>query len=140
MTGTTTVAVTTVAATTSSAHGGYSRSPQSPRLPNPSKEVLVFVRIARFEGGDPSKVDETISRVRSMMEEGPTPPGLESARRSMMLVDRRSGTGLGVTFFDSEEDMRRGDQALNEMTPPADTTGRRTTVEMYEVAIDREWS
>jgi hypothetical protein len=59
--------------------------------------VTVFVRIARFEGGDPANVDEAISRVRSMMDEGSTPPGLEGARRSMMLVDRQSGSGLGVT-------------------------------------------
>ena len=100
----------------------------------------MFVRIARFEGGDPADVDERISRVRSMMDEGPTPPGLEGARRSMMLVDRQTGAGLGVTFYDTEDAMRRGDQALNEMTPPAGVTGRRTSVEMYEVAIDREWS
>jgi hypothetical protein len=100
----------------------------------------MFVRIARFEDRDPSNVDEAISRVRSMMDEGSTPPGLENARRSMMLVDRQSGSGLGLTFFDSEEDMRQGDQALNEMTPPAGMSGRRTSVDMYEVAIDREWS
>ena len=99
----------------------------------------MFVRIARFEGGDPSKVDETSGRVRSMMDEGDVPPGLEDARRSMMLVDRRTGVGLGLTFFDDEESMRRGDQALNAMTPPADTSGSRSSVEMYEVAIDREW-
>ena len=98
----------------------------------------MFIRIARFEG-DPSDVDESISRVRSMMDEGATPPGLEDARRSMMLVDRQSGVGLGLTFFDSEDALRRGNEALNEMTPPGDSSGRRTSVEMYEVAIDREW-
>jgi hypothetical protein len=100
----------------------------------------VFVRIARFEGGDPSQVDDSIARVRAMMEEGPTPPGLEGARRSMMLVDRQTGTGLGVTFFDTEEALRAGDRALNEMTRPAGATGERTSVELYEVAIDKEWS
>ena len=100
----------------------------------------MFVRIARFEGGDPSKVDEAVSRVRSMMDEQATPPGLEDARRSMMLVDRQTGVGLGLTFFDTEDAMRRGDQALNEMSPPADMSGRRTSVEMYEVAIDRDWA
>jgi hypothetical protein len=99
----------------------------------------VFVRLARFEG-DPANVDETISRVRSMMDEGSTPPGLEDARRSMMLVDRQSGVGLGLTFFDTQEAMGRGHDALNEMSPPADMSGRRTSVELYEVAIDREWS
>jgi hypothetical protein len=99
----------------------------------------VFVRIARFEGGDPSQVDDSIARVRAMMDEGPTPPGLERARRSMMLVDRTTGTGLGLTFFDSNDDMRAGDRALNEMTRPAGATGQRTSVELYEVAIDKEW-
>jgi hypothetical protein len=99
----------------------------------------VYVRIARFEGGDRSRVDETIARVRSMMDEGEVPPGLEDARRSMMLVDRQTGVGLGLTFFDDESSMRRGDQALNAMTPPADMGGSRSSVEMYEIAIDREW-
>ena len=99
----------------------------------------MFVRIARFEGGDPSGVDESIARVRAMMEEGSTPPGLEGARRSMMLVDRKSGRGLGVTFFDTEEDLRAGDQAMNAMARPEGATGERTSVELYEVAIDRGW-
>jgi hypothetical protein len=57
----------------------------------------------------------------------------------MMLVDRTTGTGLGLTFFDSNDDMRAGDRALNEMTRPAGATGQRTSVELYEVAIDKEW-
>ena len=85
----------------------------------------MFVRIARFEGSDPSQVDESIERVRAMMEDGPTPPGLEHARRSMMLVDRQTGTGLGVTFFDTEDDLRAGDQALNDMWEPARRSNRR---------------
>ena len=99
----------------------------------------MFVRIARFEGSDASQVDQGIERVRAMMEDGPTPSGLERARRSMMLVDRRTGTGLGVTFFDSEDDLRAGDQALSEMNRPAGATGERTSVELYEVAVDKEW-
>jgi hypothetical protein len=44
-----------------------------------------------------------------------------------------------LTFFDSNDDMRAGDRALNEMTRPAGATGQRTSVELYEVAIDKEW-
>ena len=42
-----------------------------------------------------------------------------------------------MTFFDSEEDLRRGDAALNEMNP--EDGARRTSVEFYEVAIDQEF-
>jgi hypothetical protein len=70
--------------------------------------------------------------VRAEVESGNTPPGLEGARM-LMLVDRESGKGLGVTLFDSEEAMRRGDEALNAMNPGS--TERRTSVEFYEVPV-----
>jgi hypothetical protein len=35
----------------------------------------------------------------------------------LMLIDRESGKGLGVTLFESEEAMRRGDEVLNAMNP-----------------------
>ena len=96
----------------------------------------MYVRIARFEGGDPAGADAAIDRVREMSG-GERPPGLEGARRLLMLVDRENGRGLGLTFFDSDEDMRRGDEALNTMDPGGDQ--RRTSVEMYEVGLEREF-
>jgi hypothetical protein len=51
----------------------------------------------------------------------------------MMLVDRASGKGLGITIFESEEAMRRGDEALNAMNPGA--SERRISVEFYEVPV-----
>jgi hypothetical protein len=53
-----------------------------------------------------------------------------------MLMDRQNGRGLGLTFFDTEDAMRRGDEALNAMDRPEGASGQRTSVEMYEVAID----
>ena len=41
----------------------------------------------------------------------------------------------GITFFDDEEALRRGDEALNAMSPSGG--GSRTAVEFYEVAIQR---
>ena len=96
----------------------------------------MYARIARFEGGDPAQLDETIERVRETLGSAP-PPGLEGAKRVMMLVDRQTGTGLGVTFFESEDDLRRGDEALSNMTPPG-PSGQRTSVEMWEVVLDQQ--
>ncbi len=95
----------------------------------------MYVRIARFEGGDLAGADQAVARVRSQME-SERPPGLEGAKRFLMLVDRQNGRGLGAMFFDTEEDLRRGDEALNAMNPEGSV--RRTSVEMYEVAIDQE--
>lgn len=37
----------------------------------------------------------------------------------LLLVNRESGKGLAVTLFESEEATRRGDKALNAMSPGA---------------------
>jgi hypothetical protein len=92
----------------------------------------MYARIATFES-DPERIDDAIELVRSEVESGETPEGLEGAKM-MMLVNRETGKGLGVTIFDSEDAMRRGDEALNAMNPGA--TERRTSVEFYEVPVE----
>jgi len=77
----------------------------------------MYARIATFES-DPSNVDDAIGMVRAEVESGDTPPGLEGAKM-LMLVNRETGKGLGVTLFESEEAMRRGDESLNAMKPGA---------------------
>ena len=91
----------------------------------------MYARVATFES-DPGKVDDAIELVRSEVESGETPEGLEGAKM-MMLVNRETGKGLGVTIFDSEDAMRRGDEALNAMNPGS--TEQRTSVEFYEVPV-----
>ena len=90
----------------------------------------MYARIATFES-DPANVDDAIQMVRSEVA-GDTPPGLEGAKM-LMLVNRETGKGLGVTLFESEEAMRRGDEAPNAMNPGG--TERRTSVEFYEVPV-----
>jgi hypothetical protein len=92
----------------------------------------MYARIATFES-DPANVDQAINMVRGEVESGETPEGLEGAKM-MMLINRETGKGLGVTLFESEDAMRRGDEALNAMSPGA--SERRTSVEFYEVPVE----
>ena len=98
----------------------------------PKREGRVMhARVATFQS-DPAKVDDAIEVVRDMVA-GEAADGLEGTKM-LMLVDRRSGKGLGITLFESEEAMRRGDEALNAMDPgPAE---RRLSVEFFEVPIE----
>jgi hypothetical protein len=91
----------------------------------------MYARVARFES-DPASVDQAIEVVRSSVESEETPEGLEGAKM-LMLVNRETGEGVGVTLFESEEAMRRGDEALNAMNPRG--TERRTSVEFFEVPV-----
>jgi hypothetical protein len=90
----------------------------------------LYARVATFDS-DPSKVDDAIGMVRDEVQ-GETPAGLEGAKM-LMLVNRETGKGLGVTLFESEEAMRRGDEALNAMSPGG--SERRVSVEFYEVPV-----
>jgi hypothetical protein len=82
----------------------------------------MYARVATFES-DPADVDQAIEVVRSSVE----------GAKMLMLVNRETGKGLGVTLFESEEAMRRGDEALNAMNPGG--TERRTSVEFFEVPV-----
>lgn len=90
----------------------------------------MYARVATFQG-DPANVDKAIERVRDQVA-GEPPQGLEGAKL-LMLVDRESGKGLGITLFDSEQAMQRGDAALNEMN--LGTSGSRASVEFFEVPV-----
>jgi hypothetical protein len=100
----------------------------------------MYARIARFEGGDTSQIDDVISAAREMIDStfDSPPEGLEGSKAVWMLVDRDNARGLGITFFETEEDLRRGDEALNAMSPAVDAGQSRSSVETYEVAHRRE--
>ncbi len=90
----------------------------------------MYARVATFES-DPAKVDDAIAMVRAEVD-GEVPPGLEGAKM-LMLVNRETGKGLGVTLFETEDAMRRGDDALNAMNPGS--TERRVSIEFFEVPV-----
>ena len=110
----------------------------------------MYARIARFEGLDASRMDEQVAEIKAQIDEGPSgdlPVGapeevrtlMETVKRVLQLGDRESGTAIGVVFCASEEDMRRADAALNEMSP-GEGAGRRTGVEIYEVMLDETFA
>ncbi len=98
----------------------------------------MYVRIARFEGGD-RDWDDFAANVRETIRSGgqgtPFETAGDAAKRMMLLVDRESNRGANLILCETEDDLRRVDAALNEMTPAAGR-GPRTSVEMYEVLVD----
>jgi hypothetical protein len=100
----------------------------------------MYVRIARFEGGDrdwdgfAADVRETI---RSGGQGTPFERVGDAAKRMLLLVDRESDRGANLILCETEDDLRLVDAALNEMTPAAGR-GARTSVEMYEVLLDEK--
>ena len=105
----------------------------------------MYARIARFEGGDPGAVDEQIAEMRTQVEGEPPADAPEEVRtlmetvaRFIQLVDRESATFVGITFCETEDEMRRANEALNRMSP-SEGGGGRTAVDIFEVAIDKSF-
>ena len=100
----------------------------------------MYVRIARFEGGE-RDWDEFAADVRESLRSGGEGTPLETASdaiaRMMLLVDRDGNHGANLILCETEDDLRRIDAALNEVTP-APGRGERTSVEMYEVLLDEK--
>ena len=111
----------------------------------------MHARIAQFEGGDVSRIDEEVAGMKRQMDalrSGNMPADVrfpEQARtlmdtvtRWVELVDRTSGAGVAIAFCKTEEDARRADVALDSMSPSDDTI-KRTSVGIYEVVLDESF-
>jgi hypothetical protein len=100
----------------------------------------MHARIAAFKG-DPAMADRAIEAVRNTVEadwESP-PEGLENVKELYVLIDREGGKGLGITLCETEEDLRRADEALNAMKPAdPEASGERTDVNLYEVVLHKQ--
>ena len=90
----------------------------------------MWARVARFEG-DPADIDARVEKLRSGLETGTLASELADAKL-LMLVDRTSGGMLGVALFDTEEAMRKADEAMN--VGPGNACSR-TSVGFYEVPL-----
>ena len=76
----------------------------------------MHARVATFEG-DPGETDRAVEEIRSRVEAGreSPPEGLEGVTEMWMLVDRKTGKRLGITLYETEEELHRGDEAMNAM-------------------------
>src|SRR3954466_5778984 len=94
----------------------------------------MYARVTRWEGGDPSAIRESAKEMSDNASSGP-PEGVP-AKGFTYLIDPDNGRTLAIGLFETEEDLRKGDAPLNQMSPTRDDAGNRTSVEMSEVPID----
>ena len=93
----------------------------------------MYMRITRFTDCDPEAMERVVSEVdsRDAPPEGVPSSGLE------VVVDKSSNTMVFIGYFETEEDLRQGDEALRKMDPPGGTPGARSTVDMGEVRVQK---
>jgi hypothetical protein len=92
---------------------------------------VAYARAVTFEGVDRNRIDQLTQQIQ-----GDERPEDIPASEIVLLYDADAEKSLVLVFFETEDDYRRGDAALNAMDP-GDTPGRRTSVTKYEVALRR---
>jgi hypothetical protein len=89
---------------------------------------MAIARVVTFEGVSKDRMDE----MKSEIEQDRRPE--EIPAKELLVLHDGEDKSMVVLLFDSEDDYRRGDEALNAM-PASDTPGQRTSVAKYDVAI-----
>jgi hypothetical protein len=90
---------------------------------------MAFARVVSFDGVTSERMEE----LRRELQSGERPASVP-AKEIVILHDPEAEKSLAIVFFETEDDYRRGDEALNAM-PTGDTPGQRTSVTKYEVAF-----
>jgi hypothetical protein len=90
---------------------------------------MALARVVTFDGVGKDRIEQ----MRQEMSGNEAPPDVP-ATEIVVLHDAEAEQSVVIVFFESEDDYRRGDEALNAM-PAGDTPGSRTSVKKYDVAI-----
>ena len=93
----------------------------------------MYARVARWEGSN-ADAQRAMSDMINASEE--PPPGVP-ASGIIVLNDSDNGRSLVIGLFETEDDLRAGDEALKGMDRPPEAAGDVSSVELYEVAVDR---
>ena len=91
-------------------------------------------RVATFEGGDAAEIRQNIDAIKERAGSGP-PEGVPAVGL-LLLHDADAGMVMNISLFESDEDLRQGDETLNSMSPPVGSgMGKRVSVHHYDVGV-----
>jgi len=104
----------------------------------------MYVRIARFEGGDMDEIEAEGALLKegiAALKRGETtrelPPRLAAVTsRVEMLFDRHNGNVALCVYCESRDQVLEADRILESMTPTNTGWGTRVSANIYEVAMD----
>ena len=100
----------------------------------------MFARVASFESTDPAADEELMGQAMEIVT--PLIKGLKGIQGHMELADSSSGKSLSISFFDTGENALAAEPVFDEDMPRAlgdlmqQFSGRRTSVDRYEVLVD----
>lgn len=92
-----------------------------------------FARVVTFDA-DEAALEAMLNEINSSAG---APEGVP-AKRITVLADRAAGKIVVAVRFGSEEDLRKGAEVFEAMSPPDAGSIRRVSVDSYEVVLERD--
>jgi len=92
---------------------------------------MSFVRVVRFSGVDPERIDSLKERI----EQADGPPEGVPASGVQLLHDEEQATAVVIQTFGSMEDLKTGEEVLSAMDA-GDTPGTRESVDRCELKVE----
>jgi heme-degrading monooxygenase HmoA len=96
----------------------------------------MHARLSRFAGLPPERIDQTIGEFEAAelpnLEQQPGYQGV------MVLLDRKGGKAAAISFWETEEDLRRSEKVADRARETAVATAqpsREPVVDRYEVVL-----
>jgi hypothetical protein len=93
----------------------------------------MYARVVRFTDVSPENIEAVVARVE---ESGGPPEGVPSTGLKL-LYDASQSTAVFVGFFETEEDLKKGSEVLDQMDT-GETPGTRASVDLCEVKIEQD--
>jgi hypothetical protein len=93
----------------------------------------MYARVIRFTGVSP----EQVAKVSDQIKESGGPPPDVPAKSLKLFVDEDQSTAVVIVYFETEDDLRRGSEALDAMDA-GETPGTRASVDLCEVKMEMD--
>lgn len=95
----------------------------------------MFARVTTLQG-PPDRVDRGIRAVQERVI--PAARQMKGFKGMLALADRANGRMIGITLWETEDDMRQSDEAANQMRSDSANAGGAdiASVERFEVVVD----
>jgi hypothetical protein len=97
------------------------------------EDVAVYVRVVRFTGVSPERINGLVARVE---DADAPPPGVRTTGLKM-LFDQAQETAVVLQYFETAEDMEAGARAFSAMDA-SETPGARASIDMCELKLERK--
>lgn len=93
----------------------------------------MHARLTRLKG-DPGRIEEATQSYRDALSQF---AAIDGNRGAFLLIDRNNGVGIGITLWDSEEEMTAASQRANQLREQAaeQVSAQIEAVEEFEVAV-----